>query len=42
MEELIEHGDGKIVPYVKKIEGAIDSVKGLPMRLLEHLLTQVK
>lgn len=38
----IEYGDGKIVPYVKKVEGAVDSVKGLPMRLLGHLLTQVK
>ncbi len=37
----IEYGDGKIVPYVKKVEGAIDSVKGLPMRILEQLLVKV-
>jgi len=38
----IEHDDGKITQYVKHVEGAVDSVKGLPMRLLEKLLTLPK
>lgn len=37
----VEYGDGKVVPYVKSIDGAIDSVKGLPMRLVEKLIDDV-
>lgn len=36
----IETKDGGMNPYIKSVDGDIDSVKGLPMRLLKKLLIQ--
>lgn len=38
----IEDEHGELNPYIKKIDGAIDSVKGLPMLLLKQLLQEIK
>ncbi|MBN1684534.1 MAG: Maf family protein [Gammaproteobacteria bacterium] len=37
----IETSDNQLNPYVEKLEGSIDSVKGLPLNLLKKLLNQV-
>jgi len=34
-------GDAKLSPYVKHITGDIDSVKGLPMRMVSAMLKQI-
>lgn len=38
----IEDEKGELNPYIKSIDGEIDSVKGLPMKLLNHLIAQIK
>ena len=38
----IEDEFGELNPYIKKIDGAIDSVKGLPMILLKELLNKME
>lgn len=37
----IEDEHGELNPYIKKIDGEIDSVKGLPIKLLEKLLASI-
>lgn len=34
--------DPLIIPYIEKIEGDRDGIEGLPMKLLEKLITEVK
>ncbi len=38
----IEDENGKLNPYIKKTDGAIDSVKGLPLQLLNELIAKVQ
>lgn len=37
----IEDEEGELNPYIKSIDGDIDSVKGLPMRLLKKLIETI-
>lgn len=37
----IEGLNGQLNPYIKKVEGEVDSVKGLPMKLLKKLFVLV-
>lgn len=38
----IENEYGELNPYIKKIDGDIDSVKGLPLKLLNELILKVQ
>lgn len=38
----IEDEFGELNPYIKKIDGEVDSVKGLPMTLLKNLLAKIE
>ncbi len=38
----VEGKDGKLSVYIKQIDGAIDSVKGLPLKLLERLMQEAQ
>jgi septum formation protein len=37
----VEAKDGNLSPYIKFIDGAIDSVKGIPLKLLKKLIKRV-
>lgn len=37
----VEAKDGNLSPYIKSIDGAIDSVKGLPLKLLKKLIKRI-
>lgn len=38
----IEDENGKLDPYIERVEGSIDSVKGLPLELLNKLIRKVR
>lgn len=38
----IEDEDGKLNPYIENIDGEIDSVKGLPIKLMENLMQIIR